>query len=110
MSRWDRVSRSPTWREASTAGVAAVVIRTFAQQRLLEFATAVSRMSVVNALTNEEHPCQALADCLTLREHWGVLRGKTLTFVGDGNNVATSLAQAGLMLGVNIQIASPRRL
>ena len=87
--------------------VAAVVIRTFAQQRLLEFATAVSRMSVVNALTNEEHPCQALADCLTLREHWGVLRGKTLAFVGDGNNVATSLAQAGLMLGVNIQIASP---
>ena len=80
--------------------VAAAVVRTFAQQRLLEFSSAVSRMRVVNALTNEEHPCQALADCFTLREHWGTLRGKTLAFVGDGNNVATSLAQAALMLGI----------
>ena len=87
--------------------VAAVIVRTFAQQRLLEFSTAVSRMRVVNALTNEEHPCQALADCLTLREHWGMLPGKTLAFVGDGNNVATSMAQAGLMLGVNVHVASP---
>ena len=89
--------------------VAAAVVRTFAQQRLLEFSSAVSRMRVVNALTNEEHPCQALADCLTLLEHWGTLRGKTLAFVGDGNNVATSLAQAALMLGVNVHLASPER-
>jgi ornithine carbamoyltransferase len=61
----------------------------------------------VNALTNEEHPCQALADCLTLTEQWGSLRSRTIAFVGDGNNVATSLAQAAAMLGACVRIASP---
>ena len=63
---------------------------------------------VVNALTDEEHPCQALADCLTLTERFGSLRGRTIAFVGDGNNVAASLAQAATMLGANVRIASPK--
>jgi ornithine carbamoyltransferase len=88
--------------------VAAAVIRTFAQTRLEDFVAAAPRLSVINALTNEEHPCQALADCLTLREHWGTVDGKTIAFVGDGNNVATSLAQAALMLGIHVRIASPQ--
>lgn len=88
--------------------VAAAVIRTFAQTRLEDFVRAVPRLSVINALTNEEHPCQALADCLTLREHWRTVEGRTIAFVGDGNNVATSLAQAALMLGINVRVASPQ--
>ncbi len=88
--------------------VSGVVIRTFAQDRLVEFATAAPRLHVVNALTDEEHPCQALADLLTLRAHFGELKGHTLTFVGDGNNVATSLAQGALMLGMHVRLAAPR--
>ena len=87
--------------------VFAAVVRTFAQDRLREFADAAPRLRVLNALTNEEHPCQALADCLTLQEAWGSLRGRTIAFVGDGNNVATSLAQAAVMLGAHVRIASP---
>jgi ornithine carbamoyltransferase len=87
--------------------VAGVVIRTFAQERLVEFSAAAPRLHVVNALTDEEHPCQALADVLTLHEHLGSLKGATVTFVGDGNNVATSLAQAGVMLGMHVRIAAP---
>ena len=64
-------------------------------------------MHVVNALTDEEHPCQALADMLTLQERLGDLTGRTLAYVGDGNNVATSLAQAGAMLGMHVRVASP---
>jgi len=87
--------------------VCAAVVRTYAQDRLAEFAAAAPRLRVVNALTNEEHPCQALADCLTLIETWGSLRNRTIAFVGDGNNVATSLAQAATMLGAHVRIASP---
>jgi ornithine carbamoyltransferase len=84
-----------------------VVIRTFAQQRLETFADAAPRLKVVNALTDEEHPCQALADCLTLIEKWGDLRGRTIAFVGDGNNVAASLAHAAAMLGATVRVVSP---
>ena len=87
--------------------VSGVVIRTFAQDRLVEFATAAPRLHVVNALTDEEHPCQALADLLTLHERLGDLAGQTVTFVGDGNNVATSLAQGALMLGMHFRLAAP---
>jgi ornithine carbamoyltransferase len=83
------------------------VVRTYEQARLQAFAEAAPRLRVVNALTNEEHPCQALADCLTLVERWGGLKGRTVTFVGDGNNVATSLAQALVMLGCEVRVASP---
>ena len=84
-----------------------VVVRTFAQARLEAFAAAAPRLKVVNALTDEEHPCQALADCLTLTEYWGELRGRTIAFVGDGNNVAASLAQAAAMLGAMVRVVSP---
>ena len=87
--------------------VDAVVIRTFAQQVLEEFAAAAPRLRVVNALTDEEHPCQAVADMLTLQEHLGSLAGRTIAYVGDGNNVATSLAQAAVMLGMRVHVASP---
>jgi ornithine carbamoyltransferase len=88
--------------------VAAAVVRTFAQSRLEAFADAAPKLKVVNALTDEEHPCQALADCLTLTERFGSLRGRTIAFVGDGNNVAASLAQAASMLGASVRIASPK--
>jgi ornithine carbamoyltransferase len=87
--------------------VDAVVIRTFSQHILQEFAAAAKRLHVVNALTDQEHPCQAIADFLTLRERFGQLRGRTIAYVGDGNNVATSLAHAAAMLGVHVHIASP---
>ena len=83
------------------------VIRTFAHATLVQFAEAAPRLHVINALSDQEHPCQALADFLTLKEHWGRFAGRTIAFVGDGNNVATSLAQAAVMLGVEINIASP---
>ena len=84
------------------------IVRTYAQSRLEAFANAAPRLRVVNALTDDEHPCQALADCLTLSEHLRDLPGRTIAFVGDGNNVARSLAQAALLLGVNVRVASPR--
>lgn len=87
--------------------VEAVVIRTFSQRLLEELAAAAPKLHVINALTDEEHPCQALADCLTLREQWGSLRGRTIAYVGDGNNVAVSLAHAAAMLGVHVHVASP---
>jgi ornithine carbamoyltransferase len=87
--------------------VDAIVIRTFSQRVIEEFAAAARRLHVINALTDEEHPCQAIADFLTLREHWGALRGRTIAYVGDGNNVAASLAHAAAMLGVHLHVASP---
>jgi ornithine carbamoyltransferase len=87
--------------------VFAAVVRTYGQARLEEFAAAAPRLRVVNALTNEEHPCQALADCLTMIEKWGTLRGRTIAYIGDGNNVAFSLAQAATMLGAHVRLASP---
>jgi ornithine carbamoyltransferase len=88
--------------------VAVAVVRTFAQARLEAFAAAAPQLRVVNALTDEEHPCQALADCLTLIEKLGDIGGRTIAYVGDGNNVATSLAQACVMLGATVRIGSPR--
>ena len=87
--------------------VDAVIIRTFSQQVLQDFAAAARRLHVVNALTDQEHPCQAIADFLTLQERFGQLRGRTIAYVGDGNNVATSLAHAAAMLGVHVHVASP---
>ncbi|MFI5178542.1 MAG: ornithine carbamoyltransferase [Vicinamibacterales bacterium] len=87
--------------------VDAVVIRTFSQSVLQEFAASARRLHVVNALTDEEHPCQAIADLLTLQEHVGPLKGRTIAYVGDGNNIATSLAHGAAMLGVHVHVASP---
>ena len=87
--------------------VAGAVVRTYEQSRLTDLALATSTFRVINALSNEEHPCQALADCMTLKEQWGDTTGRTVAFVGDGNNVATSFTQAAVMLGINVRVASP---
>ena len=85
-----------------------LVVRTYAQEKVATMAAAAPRMHVINALSDEQHPCQALADMLTLQEHWGSLRGRRMAFVGDGNNVATSLAHATALVGVSLHVASPR--
>ena len=87
--------------------VRALVIRTYEQEKASIIATAGRQLHVINALTDEEHPCQALADAFTLRERWGDCRGRKVAFVGDGNNVATSLAHVTSMLGVTLHVASP---
>jgi len=87
--------------------VDAVVIRTYSQRVVEEFAASTRRLHVINALTDDEHPCQAVADCLTLRERWGTPRGRTIAYIGDGNNVAASLAHAASMLGVHVHVAAP---
>lgn len=84
----------------------AVAIRTFAQADLQAFAH-YAKIPVVNALTDLAHPCQALADLLTLRECFGEVRGTTVTYVGDGNNVAHSLMLCCALLGVNVRVATP---
>ncbi|MFZ9229668.1 MAG: ornithine carbamoyltransferase [Prochlorococcaceae cyanobacterium] len=98
--------------------VDALAIRTFAQDELAEYAHWAS-IPVINALTDLEHPCQALADYLTLAEAFspaansaalsdpGAIKGLTLTYLGDGNNVAHSLMLCGALLGVNVRIGCP---
>jgi len=85
---------------------AAIVIRTFAQRDVEEMAAA-SAVPVINALTDDHHPCQALADLLTLRERFGDLAGLTVAYVGDGNNVAHSLIEAALLAGLQLALACP---
>ena len=87
--------------------VEGAVVRTFDQARIVDLAMATSELRVINALSNDEHPCQALADCLTLQERWGTPQGRRVAYVGDGNNVATSFAQAATMLGITVHVASP---
>lgn len=88
--------------------VDAVVIRTFSQERLEQIGKTTTRLHVINALSDEQHPCQALADVQTLSELWGDLTGRTVAFVGDGNNVATSMVHASVMLGVKVRVATPK--
>jgi ornithine carbamoyltransferase len=87
--------------------VHAVVWRTFGQDRIDALAS-VSRVPVVNALTNEFHPCQVLADLQTVRERHGRLSGLTMTYLGDGgNNVAHSLLLGGATAGMHVRVATP---
>ena len=83
-----------------------IVFRTFGHDTLVELAS-VASVPVVNALSDHEHPCQALADMLTLRQHLGELRGRALAYVGDGNNVCHSLLLAGALAGLHLRVATP---
>ena len=84
-----------------------IAVRTFAQEIVEEFAK-FSSVPVINALTNEEHPCQALADLFTLYERVGTLKGFPLAFIGDGNNVASSLVVTAASLGLDVRLATPK--
>lgn len=84
-----------------------IAARTYAQETLVDLARHAS-VPVINALSDDEHPCQALADLLTILEKKGRLEGLRLAFVGDGNNVAASLAQATATAGMELIIASPQ--
>jgi ornithine carbamoyltransferase len=86
--------------------VHAVVVRTFAQSRL-EALAAAGTVPIINALSDFTHPCQALADLQTIREHRGALSGQKLAYLGDGNNVAHSLLKAGALAGMQVAIGSP---
>lgn len=86
--------------------VDAIAARTFSHQTLEDLA-AFAGVPVINALSDREHPCQALADLLTICEKKGELNGLTLAFIGDGNNVARSLMLAASLSGMNFRIASP---
>jgi ornithine carbamoyltransferase len=83
-----------------------LAIRTFAQQELETFAD-YAKIPVINALTDLEHPCQILADLMTIQESFGRLAGLTLTYVGDGNNVANSLMLGCALAGMNVRVAFP---
>ena len=83
-----------------------VAFRTFGQANIEEYAK-FSSVPVINALTEEEHPCQALADMQTLTEHMGDVAGHSIAFIGDGNNVAASLVVTAASLGMHVRIASP---
>ena len=87
--------------------VDAAVVRTFAHKTCTDLAKAM-RIPVVNALTDHEHPCQALGDFLTMQEYLGRLKGKKLVFVGDGNNVCHSLMLMAAKLGMNFTAATPK--
>jgi ornithine carbamoyltransferase len=84
----------------------AIVVRTFAQRDVRELAEHAT-VPVINALTDDHHPCQALADCLTLRERFGSLAALPVAYVGDGNNVATSLVEAAALTGMELRLACP---
>ncbi len=84
----------------------AIVIRTFAQSKVEEVAH-WAQVPVVNALTDSYHPCQVLADLLTIREHLGQIKGLSLAYVGDGNNMANTYLEGGALMGMDVRIATP---
>ncbi len=86
--------------------VAQIVWRTYAQRGLEEMAQD-SKVPVINALSDEYHPCQLLADLLTIQEHKGTLAGLKLAYIGDGNNMANSYLLAGVTAGMHVSIATP---
>lgn len=86
--------------------VQAIVLRTFEQERL-ELLAAAASVPVVNALSDFEHPCQCLADLLTVREVKGELGGRTITYLGDGNNVTHSLLLGGAKAGMHVRVGTP---
>jgi ornithine carbamoyltransferase len=89
------------------AGYCSAIAARVYDHAVLEQMTVAVDIPIVNLLSDRAHPCQALADFLTLREHFGALEGRRVTYVGDGNNVAASLAFAGALAGVEVTVASP---
>ena len=87
--------------------VQGIVARVIAHQSLIELAEH-AKVPVINALSDVEHPCQALADFLTIQEHKKNIRGLRIAYIGDGNNIAASLAQGAVMLGAHFVAASPK--
>jgi ornithine carbamoyltransferase len=83
-----------------------IMARVFSHDHILELAR-YARVPVINGLSDYNHPCQGLADLFTVWEHCGRLEGLTLAYVGDGNNVATSLAHGGTRLGLHIRLGTP---
>ncbi|MDD2547716.1 MAG: ornithine carbamoyltransferase [Burkholderiaceae bacterium] len=83
-----------------------VMIRTYEQTKIERFA-AHSRVPVINGLTNEFHPCQILADIFTFIEHRGSIQGKTVAWIGDGNNMANTWLQAAQLLGFKVHVSTP---
>lgn len=86
--------------------VQGIMARTFEHQTVIDLARYAS-VPVINALTDWSHPCQAMADCLTIREHFGRVEGIQIAFIGDGNNVARSLAFAAAKFDMKVVVASP---
>src|SRR5690349_24859172 len=84
-----------------------VMIRTYGQEKIERFASH-SRVPVINGLTNEFHPCQILADIFTFIEHRGSIQGRTVAWVGDGNNMANTWLQAADLLGFKVHVSTPR--
>jgi ornithine carbamoyltransferase len=84
----------------------ALTVRTFAQRSVEDLAAAAS-IPVINALTNEHHPCQALADVMTLEEEFGTFAGIQVAFIGDGDNVCHSLIEAAGLAGFELRVATP---
>ena len=87
--------------------VQVIVLRTYAHETITEMATN-ARIPVINALSDLEHPCQAIADFMTLEERFGSLEGLHFTYVGDGNNVCHSLMLAAALLGIHCTVATPK--
>jgi ornithine carbamoyltransferase len=85
----------------------AIMARTFEHQTIIDFAK-YSTVPVINALSDWSHPCQAMADVQTIKEHLGRVEGVKMAYIGDGNNVARSLAFAAAKLGMQLVIASPK--
>ena len=84
-----------------------IMIRTFAQQEVEDLAKYGS-IPIINGLTDYAHPCQVLADLMTIREHKGILAGKKLCYIGDGNNMTNSLIVGGIKMGMEVSVACPK--
>ena len=84
-----------------------IMIRTFAQEEVEKLAE-VGSIPIINGLTDYCHPCQVLADLMTIREHKGVIKGKKMCYIGDGNNMTNSLIVGGIKMGMTVSVACPK--
>lgn len=105
-----QISRGETY--ADTARVLSryvdgLVLRTYTQEAVEEMAR-YSSVPVINGLTDLSHPCQLLADLMTLTERWGSMKGRKVAYIGDGNNMAHSWIEAAMLLGFELRVATPK--